>query len=70
MDQVKAAVDGDGKLIAWDFVDLSFPRTEADGTPMLASLQLGIKPTLRIRPTAARAPAKSTGSITKGSSPA
>jgi nicotinate dehydrogenase subunit B len=31
-------------LIAWDFVDLSFPRTEADGTPMLASLQLGIKP--------------------------
>jgi nicotinate dehydrogenase subunit B len=44
VDQVKAAVDGDGKLIAWDFVDLSFPRTEADGTPMLASLQLGIKP--------------------------
>jgi CO/xanthine dehydrogenase Mo-binding subunit len=44
LDQVKAAIDGDGKLIAWDFVDLSFPRTEADGTPMLASLQLGIKP--------------------------
>jgi CO/xanthine dehydrogenase Mo-binding subunit len=44
VDQVKAAVDGDGKLIAWDFVDLSFPRTEADGTPLLASFQLGIKP--------------------------
>ena len=45
MDEVKAAIDGDNKLVAWDFVDLSFPRTEADGTPMLASFQLGIKPT-------------------------
>ena len=44
VDEVKAGVDGDGKLIAWDFLDFSFPRTEADGTPMLASLQLGIKP--------------------------
>ena len=44
VDEVKAAVDGDGKLVAWDFVDLSLPRTEADGTPMLASFQLGIKP--------------------------
>ncbi len=44
VDAIKAAVDGDGKLIAWDFLDLSLPRTEADGTPMLASLQLGIKP--------------------------
>ncbi len=45
VDEVKAAIDGDNKLVAWDFVDLSFPRTEADGTPMLASFQLGIKPT-------------------------
>ena len=45
VDEVKAAIDGDNKLVAWDFVDASFPRTEADGTPMLASFQLGIKPT-------------------------
>lgn len=45
VDEVRAAVDGDGKLMGWDFVDLSLPRTEADGTPMLASFQLGIKPT-------------------------
>jgi nicotinate dehydrogenase subunit B len=45
VDEVKAAIDGDNKLVAWNFVDLSFPRTEADGTPMLASFQLGIKPT-------------------------
>ncbi len=45
VDEIKAAMDGDGKLIAWDFIDLSLPRTEADGTPMLASLQLGVKPT-------------------------
>jgi nicotinate dehydrogenase subunit B len=44
VDVVKAAVDGDGKLTSWDFVDLSLPRTEADGTPMLASVQVGIKP--------------------------
>ena len=45
VDEVKAAIGGDDKLLAWDFVDLSFPRTETDGTPMLASFQLGIKPT-------------------------
>jgi CO/xanthine dehydrogenase Mo-binding subunit len=44
IDEVKAAVDGDGNWIAWEFTDLSLPRTEADGTPMLASLQVGIKP--------------------------
>ncbi|HWH76178.1 MAG TPA: molybdopterin cofactor-binding domain-containing protein, partial [Candidatus Binatus sp.] len=44
IDEVKAAVDNDGNLIAWEFTDLSLPRTEADGTPMLASLQVGIKP--------------------------
>jgi len=45
VDEIKAGVDGDGQLIAWDFLDLSLPRTEADGTLMLASLQVGIKPT-------------------------
>ena len=44
VDEVKAAVDGDGRLTSWEFTDLSFPRTEADGTPMLASLQIGIRP--------------------------
>lgn len=44
VDQVRAAVDGDGKLTMWDFTDISMPRTEADGTPMLASVQIGIKP--------------------------
>ena len=39
-----AAVDDEGKLTAWDFTDLSLPRTEADGTPMLASVQVGIQP--------------------------
>ena len=41
---VRAAVDGEGKLTVWDFTDVSLPRTEADGTPMLASVQVGIKP--------------------------
>ena len=44
VDDVKAAVDADGKLTAWDFADYSFPRTEADGTPMLASVQVGLRP--------------------------
>ena len=43
IDEVRAAVDADGKLTAWDFTDYSFPRTEADGTPMLASVQVGIQ---------------------------
>jgi CO/xanthine dehydrogenase Mo-binding subunit len=43
IDEVRAAVDGDGNWTAWEFTDLSLPRTEADGTPMLASVQVGIK---------------------------
>ncbi|MGH7828398.1 MAG: molybdopterin cofactor-binding domain-containing protein [Candidatus Binatia bacterium] len=45
LDEVKAAIDGDGKLIAWDFVDYGFPWTASGATPLLASLQIGIKPT-------------------------
>jgi CO/xanthine dehydrogenase Mo-binding subunit len=45
LDEVKAAVDGDGKVIAWDFVDYGFPWTASGTTPLLASLQIGIKPT-------------------------
>jgi CO/xanthine dehydrogenase Mo-binding subunit len=45
LDEVKAAVDGDGKLIAWDFVDYGFPWTASGTTPLLASLQIGMRPT-------------------------
>jgi nicotinate dehydrogenase subunit B len=41
---VRAAVDAQGKLTAWDFVDRSFPWTE-EGNPLLASRQVGMKPT-------------------------
>ncbi|MPZ77401.1 MAG: molybdopterin-dependent oxidoreductase [Deltaproteobacteria bacterium] len=45
LDEVKAAVDADGKLVAWDFVDYGQPWTASGSTPLLASLQVGIKPT-------------------------
>lgn len=45
LDEAKAAVDGDGKLLAWDFVDYGQPWTASGGTPLLASLQIGIQPT-------------------------
>src|SRR5437867_3366056 len=44
LDEVKAAIDGDGKLIAWDFVDYGQPWTASGATPLLASLQVGFKP--------------------------
>jgi nicotinate dehydrogenase subunit B len=43
-DEVKAAVDGDGKLVAWDFADYGQPWTASGATPLLASLQIGMKP--------------------------
>ncbi len=45
LDEIKAAIDGDGKLIAWDFADYSQPWTASGSTPLLASLQVGMKPT-------------------------
>jgi nicotinate dehydrogenase subunit B len=45
LDEAKAAVDGDGKLSAWDFVDYGQPWTASGSTPLLASLQVGIRPT-------------------------
>ena len=45
LDEVKAAIDGDGKLTAWDFVDYGQPWTASGNTPLLASLQIGIRPT-------------------------
>jgi CO/xanthine dehydrogenase Mo-binding subunit len=45
VDEVKAAVDADGKLIAWDFADYSQPWTASGSTPLLASRQVGLRPT-------------------------
>jgi len=42
---IKAGVDDQGKVSAWDFIDRSFPWTEAAGNPLLASRQIGLKPT-------------------------
>jgi nicotinate dehydrogenase subunit B len=39
---IRAAVDGQGKVTAWDFMDRSFPWTESQGTPQLAERQIGI----------------------------
>jgi nicotinate dehydrogenase subunit B len=44
LDESKAAVDADGKLSVWDFVDYGQPWTASGTTPLLASLQVGIKP--------------------------
>jgi nicotinate dehydrogenase subunit B len=44
LDEIKAAIDGEGKLIAWDFVDYGQPWSASGSTPLLASLQVGIKP--------------------------
>ncbi|HEY1372908.1 MAG TPA: molybdopterin cofactor-binding domain-containing protein [Candidatus Binatia bacterium] len=44
LEEVKAAVDGDGKIVAWDFVDYDQPWTASGSTPLLASLQVGMKP--------------------------
>jgi nicotinate dehydrogenase subunit B len=44
LDEIKAAIDGEGKLIAWDYVDYGQPWTASGVTPLLASLQVGIKP--------------------------
>jgi len=42
---VRAAVDAQGKVTAWDYLDRSFPWTESQGTPQLAERQIGITPT-------------------------
>ena len=40
---VRAGMDSQGKVTAWDFMDRSFPWTDARG-PLLASRQVGIRP--------------------------
>lgn len=44
LDEVKAAVEADGKLTVWDFTDYSQPWTVSGSTPLLASLQVGLRP--------------------------
>jgi CO/xanthine dehydrogenase Mo-binding subunit len=44
LDEIKAAIDANGKLISWDYVDYGQPWTASGVTPLLASLQVGIKP--------------------------
>jgi CO/xanthine dehydrogenase Mo-binding subunit len=44
LDEARAAIDGDGKLLAWDFADYSQPWTASGSTPLLASLQVGMRP--------------------------
>lgn len=41
---VRAGVDADGGITGWNYVDRSFPWTETQGMPLLASRQLGMKP--------------------------
>jgi CO/xanthine dehydrogenase Mo-binding subunit len=42
---VRAGVDAQGNVVAWDFVDRSFPWSESEDNPLLASTQVGMKPT-------------------------
>ena len=44
VDEAKAAVESDGRVLAWDFADYSQPWTASGSTPLLASLQVGIAP--------------------------
>jgi nicotinate dehydrogenase subunit B len=45
LDEAKAAIDGKGRLVAWDFADYGQPWTASGSTPLLASLQVGMQPT-------------------------
>ncbi len=40
---VRAGLDAQGKIIAWDFLDRSFPWTESLPNPLLAARQAGLK---------------------------
>ena len=41
---VRAGVDDRGKVMAWDYMDRSFPWTASQGIPLLAARQIGHKP--------------------------
>jgi nicotinate dehydrogenase subunit B len=40
---VRAGVDAQGNVIAWDFLDRSLPWSESENNPLLASTQIGMK---------------------------
>jgi CO/xanthine dehydrogenase Mo-binding subunit len=40
---VHAGMDDQGKIIAWDYLDRSFPWTESTGIPLVTSRQVGVK---------------------------
>src|SRR6202030_1581488 len=42
---IRAAIDDQGKITAWDFKGRTFPWTEAQGTPQLGERQIGQKNT-------------------------
>ena len=42
---IRAGVDAQGNVTAWDFNDRSQPWSESENNPLLASSQLGMKPT-------------------------
>jgi nicotinate dehydrogenase subunit B len=41
---IRAGVDAQGNVIAWDFMDRSLPWSESEANPLLASTQIGLKP--------------------------
>jgi nicotinate dehydrogenase subunit B len=43
--RVRAAIDADDNVTAWDYEDRSMPWTESQGMPQLAERQIGIEPT-------------------------
>ena len=45
MQTIRAGVDAQGNVIAWEFEDRSFPWSESENNPLLASAQIGMKPT-------------------------
>ena len=49
----RAAVNAEGKIIAWHYQDHSLPWTESQGTPQLAERQIGVKSTLLGNPNGA-----------------
>jgi nicotinate dehydrogenase subunit B len=44
LDEINAALDANGNIVAWNFADYSQPWTASGSTPLLASLQVGMAP--------------------------
>ena len=68
-DEVKAALDGDGKWIAWDFADYSLPWTEAGRRRCWRRCKSASDRPIPAAPMALRAAARSTASAINGFSP-